>query len=184
MCVCVWMRVELMACAPRIKCLAQAMSLKEIALRDAPRSRRYAGRTLRIITFSKHHNKLRRAANDSRLVTKPSLIRARDPLNLSPCLFIPLRSITPRTSLSHSPQISTLIKIACACATSGSRLARRRTSTTGLFIRESNYASSSLGFIAGKPPAAATTALRFNATLHPLLYRFSLFLEFVNADTS
>lgn len=80
------------------------------------------------------------------------------------------RSLSFFFPLSVIPTSVSFIANFCSCIAyaSGSRLTRRTTSTAGLFIRESNYASSSLGFIATESPAAAaaTTALRFNATLH------------------
>lgn len=109
----------------------------------APRPRDAGLHGAYIIIFSKYDNKLRRAANDSHLVIKQSLMRVRNPLNYR----------SPFHSAFSSPSVPVLFItnlyscIACTCGTNRSCSARRRTSTTGLFIRESNYASSSPGFI-------------------------------------
>lgn len=111
-------------------------------------------RLVRITTFSKHNNKLHRAGNDSRRdKTKfDSAPRrtAHDPLN---------RNLCPILRMLADPNVAMCCCDAAMCVHAELRrswLAHRGTSTTGLFIRESNYASSSPSFIVAKPPAAAT----------------------------
>lgn len=110
--------------------------------RDAPS---HGLRSRCVTTFSKHNNKLRRAANDSR--RDKTKFDTRRSSNRRP-------PVSPRSArladLSElmSPRVARRGYVRARQVTPELTRSHRATSPTGLFIRESNYASSSPGFIA------------------------------------
>lgn len=161
---------ELMACAPRIKCPC----VSDVVERDCAQ-----GRATGCPRDMDYTIQLYLVSITIRVTSCGKLFPLRDKTKFD----TRARSLKASLALSFSfrhPYFCLVYRInlsSCIACASGSRLARRPTSAASLFIRESNYASSSLGFIATESPAAATTALRFNATLHLCFIVLDFFLS-------